>query len=436
MKKELEKKLANIVGSENVLGDEEALTAYFRDGVPSDSLISVRPNNQDEVVETVKLASAASVPVFTMKDARFAAPLPETGGIIIDFRRMNVIDKIDVKNLTAHIQRGVTWAQLLPELASLGVKALLPASSTSPYVLEDMMNRVIMRQAARFPEVQISNLRVVLADGRIHLTGSHALSEYGSDSKDDGGPNISRWYIGAEDIYGIPVRASIWIYPVRQAEKCLFFGFEELAQALAAIRDIPRKEVCDQALAMNSNYLRRLVQHDLPDLPPWLVLLDFEGEPPQVDFYEKVCREDALTLGGRELNGMADAFGGALGDIWRRPEHSHGFYSFIKRVPEFHELAVSRANDSMGELFVSHGYGRAAWCEFDHLGPNSENVEKTCEEIGNALLETGAYFDRPLGELAKKFYAGNPAYSHQIKRIKNMVDPEGALNPGQLLEGV
>jgi len=384
MKEQVREKLSQIVGSEHVSHDPDKLSAYFRGPVPEVPLAAVAPKDADEVVELVQYASKEAVPLFTLKDAHFSEPFPESGGVIVDFKRMNEIDRVDKRNLTAHIQRGVTWDQLGEELERQGLKTLMPAAATSPYVLDNMVSRVIMQSAARYPEVQVSNLRVVLADGRVHLTGSHALDEDGCDSKDDGGPNVSRWYIGAEDIYGIPVRGSIWIYPVPKAETHLTFGYDDLAPALTAIRNIPRKEVCDQALVMNGRYLRRLAP-DLPgSIPPWLLVLGCEGHPRHVEFYADVCRKDATALGGKELPDLGDPLGKALRSVWVRPGQSHGFYTFLSRVSEFHDLVASRAGgEGLAELFVAHGYGRAAWCEFDYLEPYPNDLAETYEDVND-----------------------------------------------------
>ncbi len=437
MKEQVTKQLSEIVGSEHVILDTDKLSAYFRGPVPQVPLTAVTPKDADEVVELVQYASKEAVPLFTLKDTHFPEPFPESGGVILDFKRMNEIDRVDKRNLTAHIQRGVTWDQLGEALETQGLKTLMPAAATSPYVLDTLVSRVIMRPAARYPEVQVANLRVVLADGRVHLTGSHALDEDGCDSKDDGGPNVSRWYIGAEDIYGIPVRGSIWIYPVPKAETHLTFGYDDLAPALTAIRNIPRKEVCDQALVINGRYLRRLAP-DLPgSIPPWLLVLGCEGHPRHVEFYADVCRKDAIALGGKELPDLGDPLGKALRSVWVRPEHSHGFYTFLSRVSEFHDLVASRAGgEGLAELFVAHGYGRAAWCEFDYLEPYPNDLAETYEDVNDLLLEKGAYFDRPSGRIAERFYAGNVAYLDQIRRVKNMMDPKRILNPDQLVKGV
>ncbi len=436
MKEEFIGELARIAGQENVTRDDKDLSVYFRGPVPSVPLVAVSPGEPEQVIELVKSAAKDSVPIFTLKDARFSSPLPESGGIILDFKRMNTIEKVDVQNLTAYIQRGVTWEQLGEALKPHGLKTLMPANVTSPYVLNNMMCRVVMRSATRYPEGQISNLKVVLPDGQVHLSGSHTLAEDGADSKDDGGPNISRWYIGAEDILGIPVRGTVFTYPVPPAEEYMIFGFDDLAPALTAIRNIPRKEVCDQALVMNSNYLNILTKDHPKPLSQWILLLESEGQPRHVEFHAGVCRKDAAALGGKELPELKDALAPMLHRPWNRPEHSHGFYTFLNRVEEFHDLVSSRSNGQMGELFISHGYGRAAWCEFDHLDTSPKEIEKSCDEIDDLLLEKGAYFDRPLGRLGEKFYAGNPPYLNLIKRVKSMIDPDRILNPDQLLRGV
>jgi len=41
-----------------------------------------------------------------------------------------------------------------------------------------------------------------------------------------------------------------------------------------------------------------------------------------------------------------------------------------------------------------------------------------------------------MGKIAERFYAGNVAYLEQIRRVKNMMDPNRILNPDQLVKGV
>ncbi|MGW8320856.1 MAG: FAD-binding oxidoreductase, partial [Thermodesulfobacteriota bacterium] len=145
MTEQVREKLSHIVGPEHVSQDPDKLSVYFRGIVPPVPLTAVSPKDADEVVELVRYAAKEAVPLFTLKDTHFPEPLPKSGGVILDFKRMNEIDRVDKRNLTAHIQRGVTWDQLGDALEKQGLKTLMPAAATSPYVLDNLVSRVIMR---------------------------------------------------------------------------------------------------------------------------------------------------------------------------------------------------------------------------------------------------------------------------------------------------
>ena len=43
--------------------------------------------------------------------------------------------------------------------------------------------------------------------------------------------------------------------------------------------------------------------------------------------------------------------------------------------------------------------------------------------------KAGAFFDLPQGELAQGVYKSIPGYRRHLRRIKQLMDPEGILNP-------
>ena len=89
MKEQVREKLSQIVGPEHVSHDPDKLSAYFRGAVPPVPLAAVTPKDADEVVELVGYASREAVPLFTLKDTHFPEPFPKSGGVIVDFKRMN-----------------------------------------------------------------------------------------------------------------------------------------------------------------------------------------------------------------------------------------------------------------------------------------------------------------------------------------------------------
>ena len=49
------------------------------------------------------------------------------------------------------------------------------------------------------------------------------------------------------------------------------------------------------------------------------------------------------------------------------------------------------------------------------------------------LLEEGAVFTRPYGDLAPIVYERAAGYAHQLKRLKKVFDPNNIMNPSQLV---
>ena len=239
---ECETALAGILGKGNVTSDLARLASYFASGRESPNLVAACPAETEEVQKIVEHCYASGVPIFTTYDTCFPEEVASQTGVLLDFHRMNRIERIDSKNLCVHIQRGVTFEQLEEALAPEGLTALVPAGARTRSVVCHTVSRGMNLAASKYPEVQASNMKVVLQDGRIHLTGAHAISEETSDWKEDGGPNLSKWYLGADDIFGIVVRASIWIYPRFEGRSFEGYGFSDFSEALALVKDLTPNE--------------------------------------------------------------------------------------------------------------------------------------------------------------------------------------------------
>lgn len=427
----LDERLWAIVGEEDLLKDTDAIAPYFKQPIEETELRVLLPEKVEEVQAILKLAREEGFPVFTTYDTFF--PQEVAGfrkGFLLDFRRMNRIEKIDVKNLAVHIQRGVTYEQLAEELSRLGVKVLPPAAATSRSVVAQSVCRAINLRAARYPEVPVSNMQVVLADGRVQLTGAHALSEEGSNHKEDGGPNLTRWYLCAEDIFGIVTRATIWLFPIWEERKVYFFGFDSLEGASALIRDLPRYELALEAIALNKKALTRLAAVEDDGFPPWVAIIGLEGKKKLVKYREKLVREMAGKKGGSDLTARLEGAAGIVDRPWyaiEQPELS--FYTTFNRIGEFDET-IERAlagtgcslNDASRKVVATH-YGGGAWLGYAFPG-------EVADEVVEKLVEKGAFFDRPTGKVAEAVYARMAPYVRHIRRIKKLLDPGNLLNPG------
>ena len=432
----IDQKLKLIVGNEFVTNDSDIMSEYFFVPPEENNFRLIFPETVEALQRIIKLASDEIMPVFSTYDTYFPDSVARhKRGILLDFKRMNKIERIDPKNLVAHIQRGVTFEQLIPELKRHDIKLSVPASATSKSVVEQYVSRAINMRAARYPEVAVSNMKVVLPDGKIQLTGSHALSEDASDHKADGGPNLSQWYLGGDDIFGIVARASIWTFPIWNTHEAVAFGFDAIEEASAFIREMPRRELCTMGIAMNKKEFMQKAEIDETGLPPWIAILVIEGVEAIAAYRKKIVYASAMEKGLRDLSELiADKYG-----LFETPWYVNGiprlgFYCNFDRITEFNKIVVSGCSvEDVGIKLVSVSNGGCVWLEYQF--PQSDDVYTMVNKIGNNLVEKGAFFDRPSGKLADSVYSKlDGVYINHLKRIKNMIDPVNIINPGIPIE--
>lgn len=107
--------LQNIVGSRNVIADQEKLETYAGDEVPEVEWkhlpeVVVKPENVRQVSEVLKLANRELIPVTPRGAGTGLAggAVPMIGGIVLSLEKMNRILEIDHGNLFMVVEPGVT----------------------------------------------------------------------------------------------------------------------------------------------------------------------------------------------------------------------------------------------------------------------------------------------------------------------------------------
>ena len=435
-------RVAEIVGEGNVTRDPAGLASYFADQVDPKGLAAASPGTTEEVQKIVEVCQETGTPIFTTYETHFSEEVASWEGILIDFSRMNRIERIDSKNLCVHVERGVTFEQLEKALAAEGLTALVPAGARTRSVVCHTVSRGMNLAASKYPEVQASNMKVVLQDGRIHLTGGHAISEETSDWKEDGGPNLSKWYLGADDIFGLVVRASIWIYPRFEGRSFEMYGFSDSGEALDLLKELPRLDLTAECLVMNRAALAARLDASQESLPPWALVVGVEAFPELADYRSRKVREAVDAAGGRVLGAELQA---GLTTVMQRPWYIENgawtsYHTLFKRIPEFETILTQRiqqadvASESVGRTYIAHGLGRAVCCQYDFSGSGGKGA--FVEDLEIELASAGAFYDRPQGRLAEHIYGTVPAYVSQMKRIKDTVDERRIFNPGRPVKEV
>lgn len=432
--------LRKLVGAEHVATGPEALRPFLRPGQTAPDLIVVSPRSTEEVQAILQLARQERLPILTCNDRTLAPEDLERHALLLGFSRMNRIERVDTLNLVAHIERGVTWEQLNDTLRKEGVKTVAPVAANSLSVAECVAARVVGKAVSRFPDYALMNQKVVLADGSIQKTGTHALSEEAADGRSqDGGPSLSTWHIGADDIFGVVTRVSITLWPVCEYRTCQVYAFEDYNALLTALREVPRNELGTEYLGLNRAYLQWLLGRRDEGLPAWFMLVGFEGRSRHVAYQEDKVRKLLSAYDCRPADDWIELMTERLDQPWMEASANHtAFFSLFSRM-QGHDAACDEAagkagvrQEDVGKVIVSFDLGRAAYAVYDWFS-DADHTE-AMETFNLSLTDQGAFFDRPKGALARKIFAAIPNHLPVLKRIKGLMDPDGILNPGRTVQ--
>ncbi len=266
------------------------------------------PETTAEVVEIVRFASAARVPIIafgagTSLEGHVNAPL---GGLSLDFSRMNRVLAVRPEDLDCTVEAGVTRQRLNQELrdsglffpvdpgaedATLGGMAATRASGTTTVRYGSMRENVV-------------NLTVVLASGEIVKTAHRAR-------KSSAGYDLTRLLVGSEGTLGLITELTLKLYGVPESVLAAVAVFENLEgacrAAIGAIQSglgLARIELLDAAQIKAVNAYSKL---DLAETPT--LFLEFHGAGPtclnDLETFRGLAADEGLT----ELSSASDEAG-------------------------------------------------------------------------------------------------------------------------------
>lgn len=452
--------LRGIAGEDAVFAGEDALAPFIDSNGTKTGLVRVLPGDTEQAVAAVNAARGENLPVYTVRSRYMPGGLEGAGGVLIDPARLDYVKKVDDRNMMAFIGAGVTFEQLKPLLDEVGMRLLTPACADSPYVVRSYLDRDVLVGEIEHRHTQLSVFHAVLADGRVWASGSHQMGQEGhADFREDQGPQFSPFFGASEDIYGVPVYGIVYIYPVRQERRELAFGFEELEGAVRFSYKASREEHCFELVGGDAAWWSELTAGggsdasvDRTGLAPWTVVMSIEHRPDLVEIQQALVEKDAASLGGQKLDyGTTELLAGNFGRPWYLWDRAcmgalkHVFcYTFCDRVPDTITTATAPAREAgfegqLASCFIPVYRGGAFYCESDihHFAGDGERAAAAWRSAYESLLEQGALVDKPKGELAGMVFSrAKPSYISMIKRLKRILDPDGMINPGQLLEGI
>ncbi|HEY8475897.1 MAG TPA: FAD-linked oxidase C-terminal domain-containing protein [Chloroflexota bacterium] len=447
-------RLEAIVGPGNVLWEPYDLRLYEYDGsidkARPDAV--VLPTSAEQVAAIVRLCNAEGVP-FTARGAGTGlsgGSVPEEGGVVLSFAKMNRILEIDLENLRAVVEPGVVNLHLTNAVQRYGLHFVPDPSSQKACTIggnvgENSGGPHTLRYGVTTNHVV--GLEVVLPNGEIVHTGGKALDAPGYD--------LTGLLVGSEGTLGIVTKAIVKLTPIAEGVKTLLGVFDTVEDASNTVSSVIARGIVPAALEMMDNLaiqaVERATNAGYPLDAGAVLLIEVEGLQEELDDLAELmaaaCRENrarevrvARTAKERELlwKGRKNAFG-AMGRL------SPDYYTMDGVIPRTRLPEVLAQIAAIGQRYaipianVFHaGDGNLhPLLLFDAKEPGRiEQVREAGNEILAVCARVGGSLSGEHGIGIEKRdqmpYIFGEADLATMREVKEVFDPEGRCNPGKI----
>jgi len=263
------------------------------------------PESTAEVASLVKICAAHGVPIVgwgagTSLEGQAQA---FSGGIVVDFARMNRILEVSQGDMDARVQPGLTREALNDDLRATGL--FFPVDPGANASIGGMAStRASGTTAVRYGTMRdnVLGLEVVLADGRVIRTGTRAR-------KSSAGYDLTGLFVGAEGTLGLITELTLRLHGQPEAITSAVCAFDTIGDAVRAVTDaiqmgIPmaRIEFVDAATV---NVFNTYAKAGMPEVPH--LLIEFHGSPNSVQEDAESFGEIVADHNGRGFKWAVDA---------------------------------------------------------------------------------------------------------------------------------
>jgi len=476
--------LAKIVGEANATDVRKERLTYSRDGslVPPGLPDAVAwPGTSDEVSACLAYCNRKNIPVVPVssKEHFHGATIPKQGGVVLDLSRMNRIQEINEADRTARIEAGVTWGALTDELRKKGLRVIMPLlPPANRSVVTDWLEREVPTNTVYDYGEPLQAMEVVWPSSEPFRLGSASVTGF-PDSKSRGGnpsgPGLDFYRLvqGAQGTMGVVTWSHLKIEWMPVLDKIFFAPVSDLAYALEFLHRILPRRIGQECLLLNNIDLAAILAGAPPDfetlartLPPFTLILVLSGlarRPEEKIAYEEQFLAEVLKNEFRDLT-LTEALPGFPGaarkllpmlrqpwpaDLpywkkrWRGASQSLFFIARPQDAPSFLDTVEDVCAGygwppgEVGVYVQPIEHNRACQLDFtffyDPKAPAEvAEVSGLYRDAARALIDEGAFFSRPYGELAPMVFGRAAGYTAALKRVKKVFDPKNIMNPGNL----
>jgi FAD/FMN-containing dehydrogenase len=468
--------LVDLLGAERVLSAPEALAPYREDFTeidPCEPDLVALVTTTEEVQAILREANARRVPVTARVYGTNIGglALATEGGVILDLTRMDRIHEVNVEDMYAVIEPGVTQRSLKDHLTQNELPLTLGYSLAPPdtSVFANALLGGLTNRSLKYGDqsLSISALEVVRADGTLVRTGSWAVQgvpPFGRVPL----PDLTGLVVGWQGTTGIATRMAYQLWPLHPLSRRLFFLAYSAPATYSAMSRLCKKEMCEDigGLSWPSAKMMMGVQrpHPFPSEgePTFFLYLDLAAEiPEEMAAKEKVLSGVIAELRreGHRLEGPLDVahlvrVAPALSKFAEFPteldfltQHGGGGLTWVGTYGPLSRFA--EAAEAGAGLMTRHGfaplivsrpmrgghYGVLRFiATFDKKDPAEVAAVRAMNRELLALLTPRGFlmYKTPIWAWRELEPRMDPGMRELLGEVKRLLDPERILNPGKL----
>lgn len=452
------KEFNTFLKSDNILTEKEECYCYAEDAsniikpkkIPDVVLFA---ETIQDVQNIVKYAYENEIPIISRGAGTnmVGSCVCETGGIVLNFSKMNKILEIDALNMTATVQPGVVLGDLKMAVEDLG---LFFPPDPSNYKVSTIGGAIAQSSGGAFgfkygtTKDYVISLKVVTSDGRLLTLGANTV-------KDSAGYHLAQLMVGSEGTLAIIVEATLKLIPKPESLCAVSAYFNSIEDSMIAVNSIVENKIFPAAIDFMDKNAISTVEHykkcGLNVNKESMLLITVDGDEVSVCnqiekltdvLYKSKADEIHVSKSIEEYNLIWDA---------RRAS----FAAAARLAPDVvtDDIIVPRRNLSKMAVKcrkIAEKYN-LKMCLIGHAGDGnlhpqfalnleSDDEFKQCMDARAKMYEEVTALGGSISAehgigLEKKLYMNKSADIEAIeymKLIKRVFDPKNILNPGKI----
>ena len=460
-KRQLTRRLIEIVGKDAVLADERELVVYECDAYTlqrNPPTAVVLPRSTQEVAAVVRLCAEMDVPIIPRGAGTglSGAVLAVDGGVMIALTRMNRVLNIDPRNRRALVEAGCVNAWITRDAAQHGLfYAPDPSSQTACTIGGNIATNSGGPHTLKngVTTNHVLGYEMVLPDGPIEWLGAEP-----DGGEEVGGYDLRGAAIGSEGMFGVVTTVLVRLMKTPPAFKTFLGVFESVDEASQAVSGIIAAGIVPAALEMMDQLITQALEEayhfGFPLDAGAVLIVELDGLAKGIEQQAKRVEEICRRNNAREVRLAKDAAERAA--LWKCRKQAFGaigrlspnyvtqdgvvprsklpeIMRFIRTVSDKYELRIPNVfHAGDGNIHPLILYDERKPGQVKRALQAGHDILGKCIELGGSVTGEHGIGAEKIDFMAKQFSKDDLDAMQQLRRV---FDPKKRCNPHKMFPG-